>query len=164
MIQEVKVPSQGESIVSGILSRWCVANGDSVSKGQILYELETDKITFEGLADVAGRIELTVAEGAEVEIGQVIARVDTAVTAPAKEETTHSRRQKQIAAVLSLIRSPFRCRDQSGTRDPEASSGLAKPLTWPGSFLSRRRSLTGTARRFPQAPSCGCICWSLSIP
>lgn len=86
MIQEVKVPSQGESIVSGILSRWCVANGDSVSKGQILYELETDKITFEGLADVAGRIELTVAEGAEVEIGQVIARVDTAVAAPAKEE------------------------------------------------------------------------------
>ncbi|MBN2234225.1 MAG: 2-oxoglutarate dehydrogenase complex dihydrolipoyllysine-residue succinyltransferase [Opitutales bacterium] len=86
MIQEVKVPSQGESIVSGILSRWCVANGDSVSKGQILYELETDKITFEGLADAAGRIELMSAEGAEVQIGEVIARIDTSVKVDVKEE------------------------------------------------------------------------------
>lgn len=84
---EVKVPSLGESITSGVLATWHVKDGDLVEKDQLLFELETDKITSEGNAETAGKISLSVAEGDEVEIGQVVAVIDeTASGSPSKKE------------------------------------------------------------------------------
>ncbi|MBM3872676.1 MAG: 2-oxoglutarate dehydrogenase complex dihydrolipoyllysine-residue succinyltransferase [Verrucomicrobia bacterium] len=80
---EVKIPPLGESISSGILAKWHVADGDTVRKDQPLFELETDKITSEGTAEVAGRISLRVAPGTEVKIGQVVATLNTAVATAA---------------------------------------------------------------------------------
>ncbi len=74
---EVKIPPMGESISSGILSKWHVKNGEVVKKDQPLFELETDKITSEGTAESAGKITFSVEEGAEVKIGQVVATIDT---------------------------------------------------------------------------------------
>jgi len=73
---DVKIPALGESINSGILAQWHVQDGDVVKKDQALFELETDKITTEGTAEVAGRIALKVAVGAEVKIGEVVAQID----------------------------------------------------------------------------------------
>ena len=73
---EVKIPPMGESISSGILAKWHVANGDVVKKDQPLFELETDKITSEGTAEAAGKITIAVEAGAEVKIGQVVATID----------------------------------------------------------------------------------------
>jgi 2-oxoglutarate dehydrogenase E2 component (dihydrolipoamide succinyltransferase) len=67
----------GESISSGVLAKWHVADGDAVRKDQPLFELETDKITSEGTAEGAGRISLLVQAGAEVKIGQVVATIET---------------------------------------------------------------------------------------
>ena len=80
MAIEVKIPPMGESISSGILAKWHVANGDIVKKDQVLFELETDKITSEGTAEAAGQITLTVTAGTEVKIGAVVATIDTAAT------------------------------------------------------------------------------------
>ncbi len=81
---EVKIPPMGESITSGILAKWHVADGDIVKKDQPLFELETDKITSEGLAESAGKISLQAAAGDEVKIGQVVAAIDpAAATSPA---------------------------------------------------------------------------------
>jgi 2-oxoglutarate dehydrogenase E2 component (dihydrolipoamide succinyltransferase) len=81
---DVKIPALGESINSGILAKWHVQDGDVVKKDQALFELETDKITTEGTAEVAGRIALKVAVGAEVKIGEIVAQIDpsAAVAAP----------------------------------------------------------------------------------
>jgi 2-oxoglutarate dehydrogenase E2 component (dihydrolipoamide succinyltransferase) len=73
---EVKIPPMGDSISSGILAKWHVKDGDVVKKDQPLFELETDKITSEGTAEAAGRITFSVEEGAEVKIGQVVAKID----------------------------------------------------------------------------------------
>ncbi|MGB0184168.1 MAG: biotin/lipoyl-containing protein, partial [Opitutales bacterium] len=82
MATEVKIPAMGESISSGILASWHVKDGDYVSVGQALFELETDKITSEGNAEVAGTISLKVQADEEVEIGQVVALIDESATAP----------------------------------------------------------------------------------
>ena len=74
---EVKIPPMGESISSGILAKWHVNNGDVVKKDQPLFELETDKITSEATAEVAGKITINVEAGAEVKIGQVVASIDS---------------------------------------------------------------------------------------
>ena len=76
MSTEVKIPALGESISSGVLSSWKVAEGSYVEVDQPIYELETDKITQEGLAEVAGLISFTAKEGEEVEIGATIANID----------------------------------------------------------------------------------------
>jgi 2-oxoglutarate dehydrogenase E2 component (dihydrolipoamide succinyltransferase) len=77
MAIEVKIPAMGESISSGILASWHVKDGDYVESGQTLFELETDKITSEATAEESGVIALKAAEGDEVEIGQVVALIDT---------------------------------------------------------------------------------------
>ena len=87
---EVKIPPMGESITSGILAKWHVNDGDVVKKDQPLFELETDKITSEGTAESAGKIALKVAAGDEVKIGQVVATIDTSVSAAANEPKTTS--------------------------------------------------------------------------
>ena len=75
---EVKIPPMGESITSGVLSKWHVKDGDTVKKDQPLFELETDKITSEGTAESAGTIKLKAAAGAEVKVGEVVATIDGA--------------------------------------------------------------------------------------
>ncbi len=83
MATEVTIPAMGESISSGILAAWHVKDGDYVNAGQALFELETDKITSEGSAEVAGTITLKVPADEEVEIGQVVALIYESATAPA---------------------------------------------------------------------------------
>ena len=80
---EVKIPPMGESISSGVLAKWHVANGAVVKKDQPLFELETDKITSEGTAESAGKITFKIEAGAEVKIGQVVATIDTDAAAAA---------------------------------------------------------------------------------
>ncbi|MBC8041656.1 MAG: 2-oxoglutarate dehydrogenase complex dihydrolipoyllysine-residue succinyltransferase, partial [Opitutaceae bacterium] len=72
-------------ITSGVLAKWHVADGTVVKKDQPLFELETDKITSEGLAESAGKITFKVQPGTEVKIGEVVATLDTSVAAGASE-------------------------------------------------------------------------------
>ncbi|MCC6415892.1 MAG: 2-oxoglutarate dehydrogenase complex dihydrolipoyllysine-residue succinyltransferase [Opitutaceae bacterium] len=93
---EVKIPALGESINSGVLAKWHVKDGDLVAKDQPLFELETDKITSEGIAEAAGRISLKVAAGAEVKIGAVVAVIEegaASAAAPAPTEIHKSETQ-----------------------------------------------------------------------
>ena len=89
MATEVTIPAMGESISSGILAAWHVKDGEHVQEGQSIFELETDKITSEATAEVAGIINILVEADEEVEIGQVVARIEPAAegTAPAQPDT-----------------------------------------------------------------------------
>ncbi len=89
MSTEVKVPAVGESISSGLLSEWHKKDGDSVEVGDILFTLETDKVSSEVTATEAGTLSVSVAEGEEVKIGQVVGTIAEGSAAPAdkpKEE------------------------------------------------------------------------------
>jgi len=77
----VKIPPMGESITSGVLAKWHVADGASVRRDQPLFELETDKITSEATAEASGVIRLAVKAGEEVRIGQVVATIEVGATA-----------------------------------------------------------------------------------
>ncbi|MDD2762362.1 MAG: 2-oxoglutarate dehydrogenase complex dihydrolipoyllysine-residue succinyltransferase [Opitutaceae bacterium] len=84
---DVKIPSMGESITSGVLAKWHVQDGDLVKRDQPLFELETDKITSEGTAEAAGRVTLKVAAGSEVKIGQLVATIEVAAAGDRRPET-----------------------------------------------------------------------------
>jgi len=74
---EVKIPEVGESITEGILAEWCKADGDWVEAEEPLLELETDKITMTVNAEAAGQLKILIPEGATVQVGQVVATIDT---------------------------------------------------------------------------------------
>ena len=88
MSKEVIIPALGESITSGILSSWKVKEGSYVELDQPIYELETDKITQEGLADASGIIKFLAQEGDEVEIGATIATIDESADSPPSSADT----------------------------------------------------------------------------
>ena len=80
---EVKVPAVGESISSGILSVWHKKDGDTVAKDEILFTLETDKVSQEVTSPEPGIVHHKAAEGEEVKIGQIVAEIEP-VTSAAK--------------------------------------------------------------------------------
>ncbi len=81
---EVKVPAVGESISSGILSVWHKKDGDPVAKDEILFTLETDKVSQEVTAPEPGIVRQKAAEGEEVKIGQTVAEIEpVSASAPA---------------------------------------------------------------------------------
>src|SRR5436309_7791367 len=77
MAVEIKVPALGESVTEATVSKWLVKAGDAVAIDQPLCELETDKVTVEVNATVAGSIaDLAVAEGATVQVGGVLCHIE----------------------------------------------------------------------------------------
>jgi len=94
----VIVPAVGESITSGVLSAWHKKDGDHVVVGDLLFTLDTDKVSSEVTALEAGVLKITVAEGAEVPIGSTVAEIDTAAKAPdAKVEEKKPESKKEEA-------------------------------------------------------------------
>jgi 2-oxoglutarate dehydrogenase E2 component (dihydrolipoamide succinyltransferase) len=81
---EVKVPSVGESITSGILGVWSKPDGAYVKAGEPIFEIETDKVTSEVVAESAGTLKHLVKQGDTVNIGQVVANIDETAKAPAE--------------------------------------------------------------------------------
>ncbi|MFM7592967.1 MAG: 2-oxoglutarate dehydrogenase complex dihydrolipoyllysine-residue succinyltransferase, partial [Isosphaeraceae bacterium] len=80
---DIKVPSVGESVTEGVLSRWIKKSGDYVKAGEGLFELETDKATQEVRAPASGVLLASIKEGTTVAIGSVVGSIDTSVAAPA---------------------------------------------------------------------------------
>jgi 2-oxoglutarate dehydrogenase E2 component (dihydrolipoamide succinyltransferase) len=73
---DIQVPAAGESITSANVAAWRKKDGDHVEKGEILVTLETDKVSNELEAPLAGTLRILVPEGEEVAIGKVIARIE----------------------------------------------------------------------------------------
>ncbi len=76
MIIEVKVPSVGESVTSGVVSAWHKKSGEFVNEGEPLFALETDKVSTDIVAEKSGVLETKVPEGQEVKIGEVVGVID----------------------------------------------------------------------------------------
>jgi 2-oxoglutarate dehydrogenase E2 component (dihydrolipoamide succinyltransferase) len=87
----VLVPAVGESITSGVISAWHKKDGDHVAVGDLLFTLDTDKVSSEVTALEAGVLKIKVAEGAEVPIGSTVADIEPGAAAPKKAEVTEKK-------------------------------------------------------------------------
>src|SRR5215472_15033382 len=98
MIIEVKVPSVGESVTSGVVSAWHKKSGEFVNEGEPLFALETDRVSTDIVAEKSGLLETKVAEGQEVKIGEVIAIIDDAKQQAKKEEKARDKQPEKKQA------------------------------------------------------------------
>ncbi len=98
---EVKIPSPGESISEVQLASWLVKDGDYVEKDDEIAEIDSDKATLSISAEESGKIQLEAEEGDTLEVGAVIAKIDTDAEAPEKdtkeerEEESEEEREKE---------------------------------------------------------------------
>src|SRR5919204_6625064 len=75
---EVILPRLGQGMEAGTIVRWFKSEGETVEKGEPLYELDTDKVTQEVEAEASGvLLKIVVAEG-EVPVGTPVAYVGEA--------------------------------------------------------------------------------------
>jgi pyruvate dehydrogenase E2 component (dihydrolipoyllysine-residue acetyltransferase) len=80
---EVVMPRLSDSMEEGTILKWLKADGDEITRGEELVEIETDKATMTYEADTAGTLSIVAQEGETLPIGQVIARIGAAGEAPA---------------------------------------------------------------------------------
>ncbi len=77
MAKEITVPELGESVVEATVGDWLKRVGDVVQVGDIVVELETDKVDIEVGAMSAGTLtEIIQQAGADVRIGDVLGIID----------------------------------------------------------------------------------------
>ncbi len=78
-MSEVVVPQLGESVVEARIAKWLKKEGDRVSAGEPIVELETEKIDLEVGSETAGVLaRIARQEGEDVKVGEVLAIVEAA--------------------------------------------------------------------------------------
>lgn len=75
MSTEVLLPKIGFSMNEGVLTRWLVDDGATVTQGQPLYELESDKSLQEVEAPASGRLKIVAATGETYPVGTVLGEI-----------------------------------------------------------------------------------------
>src|SRR5688572_4304528 len=79
MPAEIRVPPLGESLVDAVVGQWLKQEGDAVTRGETLVELETDKVNLDVTGPEDGALsQIAKQAGAAATVGEVLAAVATA--------------------------------------------------------------------------------------
>ncbi len=73
---KVIMPQIGMTMVAGIIDNWKVKDGDTVSKGDVIVEITTEKLSNDIEAPASGKIRLLAEEGDTIECGEPIAEIE----------------------------------------------------------------------------------------
>lgn len=71
----VVMPQIGMTMVAGVIECWHVSSGDTVTKGDVIAEISTEKLMNNIEAPVSGTITLIADEGETIECGKQIAEI-----------------------------------------------------------------------------------------
>lgn len=132
MLVEITIPRVGESVQEATLSQWLKKNGDRVEKDDLLFVIETDKVTLEVAATASGVLSIKISEGETVAVGAVACVIDTkdaiadkktADTDPARAESSPQKPEPLPAPEVSeQAAAPV-----SQKVDPQAASPVLSP-------------------------------------
>lgn len=93
---EIKMPKLGESITEGTIVSWSVKVGDMIQEDDVLFEVNTAKVSAEIPSPVAGKVvEILYKEGDTVAVGIVVAIIDLDGEGAAEGETAHEETVKE---------------------------------------------------------------------
>ncbi len=83
---ELKIPEVGESVQEALLAQWLKKDGESVRKDEVLFVIETDKVTLEISAPADGVLKILVPEGQTVKVGSVVGQIEETAAQTRAEE------------------------------------------------------------------------------
>jgi pyruvate dehydrogenase E2 component (dihydrolipoamide acetyltransferase) len=142
---EVKLPRLGQGMEAGTITKWLKSEGDTVAKGEPLFEIDTDKVTQEVESDFAGvLLKITLPEG-EAPVGQTIAYIGK------EGEEVQAEPPKQDGGMPQSAEKPA----EAPARDPERQEGReasAQETSEPGSSQTNQvRESNGRIKASPLA-------------
>ncbi len=125
-IIEMKVPVIGESITEVTLSQWLKADGDYVKLDEPICEFESDKATLEFPAEAEGKLIHVAVEEDDLEIGALVAKIDTSIKQNSEAETPAPAVKAENVAP-AVVEVPVKSTSYaSGHPSPAASKILAE--------------------------------------
>ena len=127
MATEIKVPTLGESVTEATVAKWFKNKGDAVAVDEPLVELETDKVTVEVPSPVAGTLtEIVAEEGADVEVGALLARIGEGDGAAASSEDAPAEKKEAESAAPAPSESPDeQAKDDKAPEDRDSAGELS---------------------------------------
>jgi 2-oxoglutarate dehydrogenase E2 component (dihydrolipoamide succinyltransferase) len=152
---DMKVPSPGESISEVQIATWLVKDGDYVTNGQTIAEVDSDKATLELPAEASGTITLKAAAGDTVAVGQVVCIIDTDAAAPAATAAAPAAAKAEpkkeenpaAAPAAAAAPSPFPASSNaSGHPSPSAAKMMAE-----NNISAQQVSATGVGGRITKS-------------
>lgn len=127
MIQDIKVPSLGESVTEATLTKWYKKVGDYVKVDEILAELETDKVTLEVPSPCSGTLKkISIESGKTVEIGWILGQIEVGEqkSTPSDKsvnEIVQTAKDDKKAESKSQDQQVSKASDKSGIPSPSAT-------------------------------------------
>ncbi len=160
MANEVKLPRLGQGMEAGTVNKWLKSEGETVEKGEPLFEVDTDKVTQEVESDFAGVLLKIVLPSGEAPVGQTIAYIGEAgeevkaPEAPAPKAESDSAEPNQIREVSrrACQRQPLRAATAAASRPPRWRAG--SPVS-AGSICARCGAPAPRAASSPRTSSAG---------
>ncbi len=138
MAVAVTVPAAGDAVTEGRIAKWLVATGSSVKADQILFELETDKLTVEVPAPAAGVLTITKPAGETVPVGSTVGSIDPA----GKPSVEAAKPTPPVAPKAEVVQSPAA---SAMIRDGALDATKIAP-TGPGGRITKDDVLTFQAK------------------
>jgi len=143
---EVKLPRLGQGMEAGTITKWLKQEGETVAKGEPLFEIDTDKVTQEVESDYAGvLLRIALPEG-EAPVGQTIAWIGQA-----GEEVADTPAPAQDTGMPQSAEKPAEAHARDGERasgrDAAAAAAEAQPAPVAGEANGGRIKASPLARR-----------------
>jgi pyruvate dehydrogenase E2 component (dihydrolipoamide acetyltransferase) len=134
-VTEFKLPELGENIDQGDLVRLMISPGTTITQGQAVMELETDKAVVEVPSTVSGVVkEIHVKEGEKIKVGQVIFTFENGASGVARAPSPAKELKVQQAAASASA---------------AKASPVEPPAPTPSAPVQRERRITSSATAGP---------------
>ena len=151
MSTNIVVPELGESVVEARVAKWLKQEGDAVSAGDPLVELETEKIDLEVSADRAGVLSsIKHAEGADVKVGEILAVLDAQRATADQPTAAATAAPKREAVAQDTDDAPAEVKATPTARTGAREEGVKRESVAPA---AGSRVMKGDVLRASQAPT-----------
>ena len=128
MANAVKLPRLGQGMEAGTVNKWLKSEGETVAKGEPLFEVDTDKVTQEVESDFAGVLLKIVLPSGEAPVGQTIAYIGEAGEEVKAEEPPKVPQAEAAPNHPNRYQVPRRARYLRTSTSPTAAAIKASPL------------------------------------
>ncbi len=149
MAIDIKVPSVGESITEGTITRWYKKDGEVLRNMEPAFELETEKATTDVPAPAGGLLRILVPEGSTVAIGATIGRLEPA---PEEAKSPSPAAQKSETSV-AVSNQPLPDKDRLATAKPTADGARSTPAATEAAASARSVLLSPAAKHLADEAS-----------
>ena len=119
---EVAMPRLSDSMEEGTILKWLKSDGDEVSRGDELVEIETDKANMTYEADLEGVLKIVAQEGDTLPVGQTIAQIGGDGGGGGESEASEEPQQQAADEEVERVKQPEPVATEEKEEEPERES------------------------------------------